>query len=442
MSPKAVGLAALVALALPLQSAVAENRRSIVLILDASGSMNANLPEGTTRIEAAKAAVANLVGKLTDDTRLAFRAYGHRSPPQRKDCKDSELIVGFNTVASNRATILAKADTIKAQGYTPINLSLQLAAQDLASEASAERVVLLVSDGKETCEGDPCATAKALADADAKLVVHTVGFGVDTVTRQQLQCIARMARGTYFGASNAGELAGMLTKAAGAKAAPPAETKTKIVIATQKLGKLRMDVQGQYSHDVINAGGEKVGELLSVRRVVELPVGIYSVKFGNGSWTGLEVRAGETTEIKPGYLEIKPSGSHFVHVLEPETGQVVEEILFSKPRATLIPGRFDVRFGKALWPGGVELRPGETTTLKPGVIRVKSSLGIFKFFLRTLDGREAAEGDVPGHTRVALPPGRYRLEIDPDKWIKQLADAQRRMEVELAEGQELELSIE
>ena len=187
MSPKAVGLAALVAIALPLQSAVAETGRSIVLILDASGSMNANLPEGTTRIEAAKAAVANLVGKLTDDTRLAFRAYGHRSPPQRKDCKDSELIVGFNTVANNRATILAKADTIKAQGYTPINLSLQLAAQDLASEASAERVVLLVSDGKETCEGDPCATAKALADADAKLVVHTVGFGVDTVTRQQLQ---------------------------------------------------------------------------------------------------------------------------------------------------------------------------------------------------------------------------------------------------------------
>ncbi len=162
----------------------------------------------------------------------------------------------------------------------------------------------------------------------------------------------------------------------------------------------------------------------------------------SGSWTGLEVKAGETTEIKPGYLEIKPSGGDFVYVLEPETGEVVEEILYSKPRATLIPDRFDVKFGKMLWPAGVELRPGETTTLKPGVLKVKSNLGIFRFLLRNPDGQEAAEGDVPGHTRVALPPGKYILEIDPDQWIKQLAVEQRKMEVELTEGQELELSIE
>ena len=46
---------------------------------------------------------------------------------------------------------------------------------------------------------------------------------------------------------------------------------------------------------------------------------------------------------------------------------------FLGPVATLIPGQFDVKFGKVLWPGGVELKPGETLTLKPGVVRVKKS---------------------------------------------------------------------
>jgi len=442
MSQKAVALASLWALAIPLSPAVAETGRSIELVLDASGSMNAQLPEGTTRIAAAKAAVGNLVGGLAADTRLAFRAYGHQSPPKNKDCNDSALVVGFDAVAGNKAAVLKEKDAITARGYTPINHSLQLAAKDLASEETAERVVLLVSDGKETCAGDPCATAKALAEADAKLVVHTVGFGVDAVTRQQLQCIASVARGSYFDASSTGELTSALSKAAQAKAADPPPTKKQIVVTTQKFGKLKMEVEGHFSHDVIDAAGQKVDDFSSVQRVLELSPGIYSVKFGNGSWTGIEVKAGETTEIKPGYLEVNPSGGEFAYVLEPETGEVVEEILYAKPRATLIPGRFDVKFGNLLWPGGVELKGGETTTIKPGVLKVKSDLGVFRFLLRTPDGQEAADGDVPGSTQIALPPGKYMLEIDPDKWIKQLGEAQRKMEIELSEGQEFELSVE
>jgi Ca-activated chloride channel family protein len=156
--------------------------------------MNARLPDGATRIDAAKAAVADVVGKVAPGTRLALRAYGHQSPTQRKDCKDTALVVGFNDAGQNRTAIVDATRSIRAQGYTPINHSLTLAAGDLGQEESAERIVVLVSDGKETCEGDPCVTARALAAADAKLVVHTIGFGVDAAARRQLQCIAAMAR--------------------------------------------------------------------------------------------------------------------------------------------------------------------------------------------------------------------------------------------------------
>jgi hypothetical protein len=194
--------------------ALAETGRSIVIVLDASGSMNTKLPDGQIRMEAAKAAVADLAGKLGDDTRVALRVYGHQSSPQQKNCRDSALVVGFGPAAANRARIVDQAHGVKAQGYTPISYSLQLAAKDLTGETATERVVLLVSDGKETCEGDPCAAAKALADADAKLVVHTVGVDVDAETRSQLQCIARQARGRYFDAASATELSRVLATAA------------------------------------------------------------------------------------------------------------------------------------------------------------------------------------------------------------------------------------
>lgn len=164
--------------------------RSIALVLDASGSMKAALPDGTTRMDAAKTAVARLVTTLGPKTRLALRIYGDQSPTAKKDCKDTRTLGAFDFVEANGAEIVEQARRIRPQGYTPITYALTLAAQDLSAEEANSHAVVLVSDGKETCQGDPCAAAKALADADAKLVVHTVGVGVDAVTRGQLQCIA------------------------------------------------------------------------------------------------------------------------------------------------------------------------------------------------------------------------------------------------------------
>lgn len=442
MLPKsfALGLAALSAvLTIPVQ---AETGRSVALVLDASGSMNAKLPDGAARIDAAKAAVTSLVDKLAPDTRLSLRIYGHQSQPQKKDCRDSALVVGFDAVVANKAAVIEQARSIRAQGYTPINLSLQLAAKDLAGEPSAERVVLLVSDGKETCEGDPCATAKALAEADSKLVVHAIGFGVDAVTQQQLQCIARMARGKYFDARDGAGLAGVLSQAASTKASAPPVDQLKLK-ASRAMGKLKMVVaSGFTSHDVIDATDKKVASFAPHQPIVDVPPGIYRVTFPNGSWTGIEVRPGETTEIKPGYLEISPNGGNSVFVLEPETERTVEELIATKTRVTLIPGRFDVRFGRVMLNDGVEVKPGALTTIKPGVLHVQSNLGVFYYHLLLPDGTKVETGDVPGRTRVALPPGKYVVQLDPDRWIKSLGDEARKVDIELVEGRVLELKVE
>ena len=224
---------------------------SVALILDASGSMNARLPEGKTRIEAAKLAVADLVGKLQVDTRLSLWAYGHQSPTSKHDCRDTERIVAFDAVGANKESVVAKTLGIKAQGYTPITYVIKLVADDLAKEDTKPRIIILVSDGKETCEGDPCATAKALADADASLIVHTIGFAVDIAAKYQLQCMASMARGRYFDAGSMSELSAMLAEAA--KPIPPPQIIKQIVVAKPQPGLLEVRRADMKGHKVSSA---------------------------------------------------------------------------------------------------------------------------------------------------------------------------------------------
>jgi Ca-activated chloride channel homolog len=208
--------AVLLCTALTAAAGHAESDKSIALIIDSSGSMKAKLADGRTRMDAAKAAVSEFVDKLAPDTRLAFWAYGHQSATAKKDCKDNALLSDFGAASATKADVVDKAKGLEPLGYTPITYSITRAAEGLGSEESASRVVVLVSDGKETCQADPCAAAKALADADAKLVVHTVGVGVDSVTRSQLQCIAAAARGSYFDANSSADLSAALGKAANA----------------------------------------------------------------------------------------------------------------------------------------------------------------------------------------------------------------------------------
>ena len=103
----------------------------------------------------------------------------------------------------------------------------------------------------------------------------------------------------------------------------------------------------------------------------------------------------------------------------------------------LIPGRFDVQFGDALWPGGVELKPGETVTLKPGVVSVKKSSAAPRLLCgEDSDGQVAAKANTG--RQMALPPGKYVVELD----MPSLPDDQRKIPVELAEGQEVDINLQ
>lgn len=212
---------------------------------------------------------------------------------------------------TTKNTIISQTKSLKAQGYTPISLVLQLAANDLKTEpASQSKTVILVSDGKETCQGDPCAVAKALADANAGLVVHTIGFAVDVAARYQLQCIAKVARGKYFEAANTGDLLKTMSMAVETQAIKlPQEKKAENTTP----GNLALNRVSGSNHVVINVKtGKRVALLGSTHKSIDLPAGFYNVKFGSMLWRSIQIKNGETTTLDTAKLAL-PAASFRGH---------------------------------------------------------------------------------------------------------------------------------
>lgn len=387
----------------------------VEIVVDSSGSMAGRIASGETKIDAARGALAAVVRGLPDDVQLAVRAYGHRSAKEKHDCDDTELLVPFGPVGPARERIAAAAAKLVARGYTPITAVLTLAARDLPPAAGGgARTVVLVSDGVETCDGDPCALARELRSKDAGLVIHTVGFAADAAARGQLECVASVAGGRYFDAADAARLAVAIAEAVRTPGIePPAAT------GSGWLKVAGADISG---HRVLDAAtGKSVATISHVAETVAVPAGIYNVTFGATLWRSVAVEGGKTTVLAPGVLRIKHPSVQGHAVLAAETGLQVARISNTQDHAPLLPGVYDVRFGGAVWPL-VKVDGGADVTLDPGVVEVKrASINGHRIFTR--DGRSVGSVSATGNW-AALPPGEYEIDLGKERRRFALAPGQ------------------
>jgi len=201
---------AFVVFVIPLSTASAKT--DIEFILDVSGSMS-KASGGVSQIAAARSALKKALEEVEGDTHVALRAYGHREnqTDKAKSCEDSELVVPFGS--QNKSEISLTAANLKPRGYTPIAYSLEKAKGDFSLEREANKVIILLSDGEETCEGDPVKVVQDLIASGFKVTVHSVGFNVDAKTRKQLESIAAAGGGKYFNAKGSAQLATALGEA-------------------------------------------------------------------------------------------------------------------------------------------------------------------------------------------------------------------------------------
>ncbi len=187
-----------------------------IIVLDASSSMTEQI-KGETKIAIAKRVVRELVESMPDNARLGLVVYGHR---KQNDCDDIELLIP--PAPLNRTAFIAAVNAIRPHGRTPLAASLEFAAKVLESARQAGNVIL-VTDGAETCNGDPCATAARLRAAGVNFVVHVVAFDLSAKEAQKIACIAAATGGRFLEASDAASLKDALNVAVAevTRAAPP-----------------------------------------------------------------------------------------------------------------------------------------------------------------------------------------------------------------------------
>ena len=182
---------------------------AVEVILDASGSMLKRQGE-KRRIEIAKETLLDLIGDtIPAGTSFALRVFGHK---EADSCRtDLEIPLG----PLQPGTVKSKISAINAMNLakTPIAASLAKVGSDL-SGVTGERVVILLTDGEETCDGDPALAIRVLRSEGSDVRVNIIGYSIDDAAlRETFQSWAAIGGGQYLDAPGAEELARAMRRA-------------------------------------------------------------------------------------------------------------------------------------------------------------------------------------------------------------------------------------
>lgn len=205
----------------------------VFFILDGSGSMWGEMGD-QTKIEVAKNVLETAVADLPGDIRLGFAAYGHR---REKDCTDVEILL--QPGSGDREALVEMARALVPRGMTPIARSCREVGELLRGRES-ETTVVLVSDGVETCDENPCEVVSEMRAEGIRFVMHVVGFGLEEGEEAQLECIAKAGGGRYFSATDSDLLLAAMQDVGAEVAVKLEKAKTVTVKKSTGLGKLHL----------------------------------------------------------------------------------------------------------------------------------------------------------------------------------------------------------
>jgi Ca-activated chloride channel family protein len=218
----------------------------ILFIFDASNSM-AGQWDGERKIDMAREVLFEMLDTLEQrgSVELGLRVYGHQSPVPPQDCSDTKLEVPFskNNISQIRRTL----KEIQPKGTTPIARSLALAPEDFPLCGTCRNIIVLITDGIEACDGDPCSVSLDLQRKGIILRPFVIGIGSDPGFRETFDCI-----GEYYDAPTQEEyreaLKEVITQALNATSAQvnlqdihsmPTETDVNVIFRDRYTGGIR-----------------------------------------------------------------------------------------------------------------------------------------------------------------------------------------------------------
>jgi len=387
-----------------------------MIVFDGSGSMWGQI-DGTAKIVTARETLSRVVGGFPKDLEVGLIAYGHN---RKGDCSDIETLVPVGPAASQAGRLVASVRALQPKGKTPLTEAVRRAARELRFQED-KATVILVTDGIETCEANPCAIASELEGLGIDFTTHVIGFGLNEEEGRQVACLADNTGGVYLQAQNADALADALQQtvalappAAPAAPKPTLEKNLAASVILEEGGAPLTDADGvRVFWTAIPAGGGEEIRLLARPQITErLEPGAYRIVArtdrGSAAARDIEVSDTEITEVRltlgAGKLDLSAvmanrdlalSDTDFLWEIENlATGErftvykraLVKVVPSGRYRARLVVTRLE-----KMSPGSVELDVLTGETARAEVVADTSKV-LFRAFNR--DGGELTRHDV------------------------------------------------
>ncbi len=321
----------------------------VLLMLDASGSMKDPDPTGGTKMDAAKKALISSLDAIPANVEVGLRVYGAGNDGNGApgSCEDSQLITPVGPL--DKAAMTESINGFTPRGDTPIAYALQQGANDLGTDG--KRRIILVSDGEETCDPDPCATVKNLVNSGIDVQIDTVGFAVEETARKQLSCIAEAGGGTYYEAKDGAALEASLDTL-GARAARPFTVMGTPVEGSPDFKGAPLLAPGQYTDVSVSSNSGEISKHYKVKRTwpgSTIHVSSVARMPNVGFWESID-QANWDFELRPANDSDTRCDSQYYSLSDDSrTGTMVSASLVSlalDPRAT-DPGSTDEECAKA-----------------------------------------------------------------------------------------------
>ena len=192
-----------------------------IVIVDGSGSMWGNLGQDrASKFDLVRAALRQSLTPLGPQSRIGLMSFGQR---RRADCSDVEVVTPPEVGPGER--IAGLADKLNPRGKGPVALAIREAAKQVPAGTAAS--IILLHDGPDNCQQDPCAVAAEAAKANPNLVIDVIGIGLEKADAQRMACVPRATKGKMFDVRDAAELNAAVAEAVrlanpDPAAAPPA----------------------------------------------------------------------------------------------------------------------------------------------------------------------------------------------------------------------------
>ena len=181
-----------------------------MIVFDASGSMaTSDYTLKLPRIAQAKQSMAKVIPEVAPLRRLGLIVYGEGD---YNDC--GSIALRLRPTSNAAEPLLRIVERINPRGKTPLTESVRRAAEVL-NYTEREGVVVLITDGEETCGGDPCKMAALLKKAGPRLTIHVIGFRESNSEYFKARCMADATGGEYVSATSEEELVKALRKMLG-----------------------------------------------------------------------------------------------------------------------------------------------------------------------------------------------------------------------------------